>query len=324
MARALLVVPPFIKYTAGPLLGPALLQAAARKRGHQCAVLDLNAHFIRRQSPERIVRRGRFVGDHDKPQASTPFPNLSGIEQKFFGETVLPCLDIGPGEDEEALRRIRFGFLQHEEVQDSATKLAASSFGVWTRTLLKQSADQGKSPHLFGVSLLHAGQVIPAAATSIIARELWPETLVLWGGPHVSGIGNAIQDDLNERRFAADLFVTGHAEQTFVDLLDQITCPESLLKPSGFKLGIRGGSVVPVFEHLCLYDDPPVLPAQSTLGCAYGRCTFCTYPIMEPIPAKLNLCITIGSVAERAQSINATVAIKDSLVTPRRLQEIGR
>jgi hypothetical protein len=33
-ARAVLVVPPLLKYSAGPLLGPALLVAAARAAGH--------------------------------------------------------------------------------------------------------------------------------------------------------------------------------------------------------------------------------------------------------------------------------------------------
>ena len=51
------------------------------------------------------------------------------------------------------------------------------------------------------------------------------------------------------------------------------------------------------------------------LGCAYGRCAFCMYPAMEPTPMKLELCIATDSVAKKVQSINASVAIKNSLVT---------
>lgn len=324
-----MIVPPFMKYSAGPLLGPALLQAKARERGHECSILDLNAHYIRRYNPRRLVGRGSFVGDHDKPQknrnAGTNF-DLSDIESKFLDD-ILSCtpdsgINLGDSYD-DMLRRLRFGFLRHDEVKGMATAMAssASSFGSWLRDLLRST--QRHPPQLLGVSLLHAGQVVPSVAVSMVARELWPDTLVVWGGPHISGIGRALLDDRDERRFAADLFVAGHAEQTFASILDHLSIERPRLRPQGYEQGIRGPSVVPRFENMELYDDPPVLPAQSTLGCAYGRCAFCTYPAIEPTPAKLDLCVTVESVVKQAQTLGATVAVKDSLVTPRRLQDIG-
>jgi len=322
MARALLIVPPFIKYSAGPLLGPALLQSAARQRGHTCSVLDLNAHFIRKQSPGRAVRRGKFVGDHDKPKdGMSSSSDLSRIERRFLCDTVLPSLDFGG--DANALKRVQFGFLEHKKVEVSATRLASTPFGAWTRELLLEKSGGDAQPNLLGVSLLHAGQVLPAAMISFLARELWPQALIVWGGPHISGIQDALREDIDKRLFAADLFVTGHAEQTFVGLLDQLSSESRLTLSSGHIEGLRGSSVVPRFEDLNLYDDPPVLPAQSTLGCAYGRCAFCTYPAMEPTPQKLDLCITVDSVVEQARRVNGSIAIKDSLVTPRRLKDIG-
>lgn len=172
-------------------------------------------------------------------------------------------------------------------------------------------------PDLVGMSLLHAGQVIPAAALSMVVKELWPKNRVVWGGPHISGMGvNAIQQDLARRQWvtAADTFVTGHAEETFVALLDQhLSSQPSIINATnhqrvvhpGLIQGFRGRrSVIPMFENLDWYDDPPILLAQSTLGCAYGRCAFCTYPAMEPIPTKLDLCITVGSVVTAAERLN--------------------
>lgn len=323
MARALLIVPPFLKYSAGPLLGPALLKARAVQRGHWCSILDLNAHFIRRFAPDRDLNRGIFVGDHDKPRVSS-FNTLSNVETVFLDEVLgalLPIVGSGNLSKIEALRRLRFGFLRHHEVEKAGSALSHTSFGQWVRTLLESK--QTERPDLVGVSLLHAGQVIPSVAVSMIAKELWPDSFIAWGGPHVSGIGKAIQEDINDRKFAADLFVSGHAEETFASLLDHLSPSEPDRHPTGLVEGIRGGSVIPVFENLDLYDSPPVLPAQSTLGCAYGRCAFCTYPAMEPKPSKLDLCITIDSVVDAAQQLGATVSIKDSLVTAGRLREIG-
>jgi hypothetical protein len=48
-AKALLLVPPFLKYSGGSLLGVELLKQTARKQGHVFSVLDLNALWIRRE-----------------------------------------------------------------------------------------------------------------------------------------------------------------------------------------------------------------------------------------------------------------------------------
>ncbi len=77
--RALVIVPPFLKYVAGPLLGPALLTAAGREAGHEVQVLDLDIRWIRDQLGwPRKSERGRWVGDHDKPT-----PELRRLQGRF-------------------------------------------------------------------------------------------------------------------------------------------------------------------------------------------------------------------------------------------------
>lgn len=157
-----------------------------------------------------------------------------------------------------------------------------------------------------------------------MARRLWPDALVVWGGPHVSGLGNTVQDEIQRRSFAADLFVTGHAEKTSVSRLDHCTSDVYMRsEPARYLQGRSGPAVAPLFENLGLYDDPPNLPAHSTLGCAYGSCAFCTYPAVEPMPTKLPLLVAVDSVVEMAAAIGASVSIKDSLATPLRLREIA-
>jgi hypothetical protein len=217
--RALIVVPPFIKYNAGPLLGPHLLQAAARSHGHSCSVLDLNAlwiqrHVAKQQTPTSedglittdratVQRRLKpmFQGDHNKPLDNT----LSEVEQtwnslllssaalkKHNGQACYSSPDF--------VRRLQNGFFDHEEMKQSASNLAFSPFGEWAQrqvcsaSLLVGCDDStcSGSIDLVGLSLLHAGQLIPAAAISLLARRLWPQATIVWGGPHISGLGEEI------------------------------------------------------------------------------------------------------------------------------------
>jgi hypothetical protein len=128
MARTVLIVPPLIKYTSGPLLGPSLLQSAARRGGHECSILDLNAHFLQPRAPKR-TKHGVFIGDHDKPVGEDA---LNQIEKEFMSKYILPgfCRDIDDAGDDALQRRVKFGFLTHEEIQTAATSMVSSSFGT--------------------------------------------------------------------------------------------------------------------------------------------------------------------------------------------------
>ena len=211
-----------MKYNAGPLLGPSLLQAAATASGHVCSVLDLNALWIQKQQREQgklskkasalVTNKPVFQGDHNKP-----VDNSLTRAERLWTETIL---GESLQEKNDLFRRVQYGFLGHEEIQSHAARLAASSFGTWAQDYLIQTQHDDFT-QVVGVSLLHAGQVISAVVISELARELWADALVVWGGPHITGLGPAINDDLDVRRaLAADLFVQGHAEETFVNLLN--------------------------------------------------------------------------------------------------------
>jgi radical SAM superfamily enzyme YgiQ (UPF0313 family) len=270
------------------------------------------------------VNHGPFIGDHDKLKQDGP-NSLHSLERDFFQRYILSCLTNHHEKTEESLRRVQYGFFDHEEAQLIASSMADSSFGDWAKNVLE--CHQTKEPNVVGVSLLHAGQVLPALAISMIARRLWPQTLIVWGGPHISGLGKkAIEADLADRAFAADIFVTGHAERTFTGILDQVSSGKYSLG-SSTPMVLDGFSskepISPLFSNLDLYDPPLTLPAQSSVGCAYGRCRFCTYPAIEPKPSRFNLDKSIGGVVDLASELGASVSIKDSLATTTRLLEIG-
>jgi hypothetical protein len=331
----LLIIPPLIKYNAGPLLGPALLQAAARNQGHQCTILDLNAHWLHRHILDKHYNQSKpvFLGDHNKPPG-----NILSNAERIWHTMLLETGDSHPIESSEAnLRRLKYAFLSHETIENKATKLAETSFGFWVQSELLQASENESdksSPCLIGLSLLHGGQVVPAAAISIISRSIWPTAVIAWGGPHISGLGNAITQNSQDRRAFADIFVQGHAEETFVDILDQLNTQKSIWHnrhgPPQLLTGRRGKymhlPLIPVFDNLDCYSKPVTLPAQSSLGCTYGKCHFCTYPAIEGKPVQLDLNTSVGAVVQQALDLGngcSGISLKDSLITTSRLCAIG-
>jgi hypothetical protein len=127
-----------------------LLQSAARRGGHECSILDLNAHFLQPRTPKR-TKHGVFIGDHDKPVGEN---SLNEIEKEFMSKYILPGIgrEIGDDDDDGLQRRVKFGFLTHEEIQTAATAMVSSSFGAWARRVIAQQ--QQVIPDVVGISLL--------------------------------------------------------------------------------------------------------------------------------------------------------------------------
>jgi hypothetical protein len=150
-SQAILLVLSLIKYSSDPRLGPALLQNAARVVGHECSVVDLNAHFLQPQVSKR-GKHGTFVGDHDKPMGSQS--SLGTIERDFMGQHILPGLpDSYRAVDLH--RKVHFGFLSHDRVQTVALRMMHFSFGSCVSDVV-QAEHVGGDPNVIGMTLLHA------------------------------------------------------------------------------------------------------------------------------------------------------------------------
>ncbi|NUQ77237.1 MAG: radical SAM protein [Polyangiaceae bacterium] len=317
-SRALLVVPPLLKYSAGPLLGPTLLASAARARGHEATVLDLNIRFIQAHLPQRAAPTPSIVvGDHDKPGAL-----LSDLQRDIFTSLLREALTgVEPIEGADPYLTLT---CSHDDIERAVERLAQSAPG----TAMKSALEAQPEPHVFGVSVLFSGQVLFGLVASLMARSLWPGVRVVWGGPHVTALQDRIAADARFGRIV-DAFVFGYAERTFADLLDATARGEPM--PAGC---VRAGqraivradddpTHAPYFQDLDLYGMPRLtLPAQLSRGCSYGRCGFCTYPTIEgayrPIRGD-----SIEPIVRLAEDLNATIAMKDSLVLPARLSEMA-
>ncbi len=317
-ARALVVVPPLLKYSAGPLLGPALLVAAARAAGHEADVLDLSIRWIRTHLPPRIeTPPSTVVGDHDKPG-----PLLSDLQREVFVPLLrehLSEVDHLAGTDPHLTLTC-----SHDALERAAERLAASAPGAWMRSLLVAR----ERPDVLGVSVLFSGQVLFGLAVGIVARSVWPGIRIVWGGPHVTALQDRIVRDPRFGR-TVDAFVFGYAERTFVGVLDAVARREPL--PPGCVRAGQGtlhraaddARHAPMFQDLELYGLPRLtLPAQASRGCSYGRCGFCTYPTIEGSYKALNEA-NVEPIVQLALERGATVAFKDSLVLPQRLATLA-
>lgn len=315
MAGAVIIVPPFLKFVAGPLLGPAMLAGAGREAGHRVEVIDMNATFIEERRSNR-TGDARFVGDHDRPTVQ-----LRAIQLEFR-EITAATLPLPAGEAfDDPSQTLPF---DHDAVMRAASALANGQTGIWIVELLGHA----EPPNIVGVSVLYSGQVLWGLAASIIARRLWPTTVIAWGGPHVTALQDRIEHDVRYGRLI-DRFVFGYAERTFVAMLDAAE-RGSHMPSSATRAGVHAvraiddGEIMPLFERLGQYGTPRVtLPAQVSRGCAYGKCRFCTYPAIEgafrPLYGR-----SLESTVGLAATMNGAVALKDSLLLPQRLIEVGR
>lgn len=312
---ALLVVPPFLKRGSGPLLGPAMLLGAAHRAGFPMGVLDLNEAWIEDTAPPSVVReRGPFVGDHDRPSAL-----LRAVQQAWsqLCAAYLPSSHESPLHENPHLTLM----FDHDAIDTAAVRLAGGPLGAWIRHRFSES---GAAPAVVGVCVMYSGQVLGALAISIVARQLWPRALVVWGGAHVTALREQIAGDAAYGR-RVDRFVFGYAERTWIDLLDAVIrgapIPTSAV-PAGCgtaPMADDDAAVVPAFDARALGSAERItLPIQASRGCAYGRCTFCTYPAVEGRYREIDAAPVLDVVA-LAQRHSAAVSFKDSLVVPGRL-----
>ena len=311
---ALVLIPPFLKYASGPLLGPAMLAGAARQAGHRIQVLDLAREWLIDHCPEP-QSESPFVGDHDKP---------SVILRQSQHDWCLHCAPAWPSylDSKHVEEKIVHLKASLDEVEAAAHALCDTETGVW----LKQKVDEVTEPGLVGISVLYSGQVIAALALTHLIKAKWPTVPVVWGGAHVTALGQEIS---REPRYGncVDGFVLGYAETTWVELLDAVATgarwPREVIRAGeAYQRAKEDPKTIPYFGSPLAWGGRLTLPTQSSRGCAFGRCAFCTYPAIEGTVRKLDL-TAVREVVMEAQRRRAAVSFKDSLVTPDRLNELA-
>ncbi len=316
-AHALLLVPPLLKYTAGPTLGPALLASAGQAAGHCVEVLDLNIHYLRARAPWLFDGTPtHFTGDHDKPREALR------VAQREFSAELLRALpeDRHDRLDEDPALTLVYEF---DEVAAAVGRLVVGPVGTFVRDAF---CGRGR-PDVVGVSVMYSGQVLWGLVASAAAKACWPGAKVVWGGPHVTALGETIASDPVYGRLV-DGFVCGQAERTWVDLLDAVAAGQ----PMPARVHAAGGGtwaraeealdVVPRFDDLGLYDSARLtLPAQCSRGCS-RRCDYCTYWVIEGRRRELPLG-PLRAVVEQAAAVGAAVSLKDSYLSVAQLKTLA-
>lgn len=313
MTPALVLVPPPIPSLGGPLLGPAMLAAAGALVGRPVDVVDVNALWMRRLAcGTSLACDERLVGDHAKTEGL----RAAGREARRLLAAHLPPPPSVPPFDQDPVLALLYS---HEDVLEAARSLATSPEGAEWDAMLPCAP-----PHLVGVSVLASGQVIPALALSSIARRRWPGVPVVWGGPYVTLLAPQIAND-PAFGLLVDGFVAGYAEGTFA----RMCAGDPLAAPGVFRAG--GGVVpdalaldlAPLFRDLSLYGLPRLtLPVQTSRGCAWGGCAFCTHPRVEGAPRELSLGPAARTFA-LAHALRADVAVKDAYLVPDRMAAVA-
>ena len=313
-----IVIPPFLKYAAGPLLGPATLVGAAQSAGMNVISLDLNIDFIQSAvaTPAEGIKQPIFYGDHSKQGF------LERAERKFWNEILLAF-----GYDSRAsLSDIKRGWYTHSELAEAAERMLGQNLGEFLRVEFRREAPC----RLFGVSVMWAGQVPPALVLSKIAKSEWPGVKVVWGGAHVTALAAEIAKDAEFGSWV-DGFLPFHCEGSFVELLTSVSRGEfactGLIIPGSGIVRERPISIIPppspIFTNVKGYGYPKLmLPIELSVGCPYAKCTFCTYPAVEGSYVKFPL-EGLHRTVELAMKGGAAISFKDSLLPTPMLRAIA-
>ncbi len=324
-SAGMVAVPPPSPSDTNPPLGPAILARAAARRGHTLSVVDLNIAYVNRFRDKVRRRRTQALGDHGKDR-----PLVAAAADHLFASFGLAddtpvFLPVG----EEPVQGMHYSF----ETLDRRLKQAASGgeLAEWIEDSLFKRPDW--PPRLFGVSLMGPSQVFVGLLALELVKRRYPRVRTAVGGSHVTLLADLIRSDERYRR-NVDVVLPGHCEDAFAALLGN---PDGEAEPSARVPGRTqrrtGARDAPSFEYTPLFDrdqlglypqDRLTLPVQFTRGCLYGRCTFCTYPLVEPQTTDLFEESAADALMEMVQTYGVRrFSLKDSLVTSAMMERLA-
>ncbi|MFI6332457.1 B12-binding domain-containing radical SAM protein [Micromonospora chersina] len=315
----MIVVPPPSPSDTNPPLGPAILTTVAARSGFHTEVLDLNILFLKRFG-RQAARAGHTLGDHGKDRSS-----VAAAAQWLFAHTGLrgtPPLHLPDTADPVAGMHY-----PHDAVIAAVTAAATDPepWRSWLEQQLRTVCDH--PPTVVGVSLMGPSQVFVGLLVLRVAKEIWPGAATMLGGSHVTLLREAIQRD-PRLRDTTDLVLTGHCENEFVATLARLSARgiRRPLLPAQPPANTRF-EYLPTFSErqLAHYDRRRLtLPVQFTRGCSYGRCTFCTYPVVEPqiTPLEPEAASRTMDTLSRTHGVRR-FSLKDSLFTAPMLRALA-
>lgn len=154
-------------------------------------------------------------------------------------------------------------------------------------------------PAVLGLSIAALNQVVPAFTLARLVKEQFGSHVVI-GGSWCTHVHTRLAEELPRFPFV-DTMVIHEGEEPLFRLWEVLSGGASQQKiaeipnlyvnrPEGARAPRSRFSAnvarlpTPDFEGLPLgdYDQPGTLTIQASRGCYWGRCTFCSYPLLEP------------------------------------------
>lgn len=310
----LLVNPPFLKYNAGPPLGLCLLMQECKEKNLPVEFLDLNLRALKRlavKTPTQSVSGP--IGDHSRLSY-----DLDYAEEVFSNE-------LSEAYPSVPILQLKKAQLDVDEAIGAKIPHGSGEFDF----LFSQSA----SPAIVAFSVMVSRQVPWVLLAIRKIRQIWPDTKIILGGAYMGALELQAPVFKEMQRAAwlkfADLIVIGHAERTFAGIVAAAAQGEEI--PYGVHRGDE--KWVPARSNFTLemasyygkiFDNPrPMVPIQTSVGCKWGRCAFCTYPVIEPYYRTGNMADILGELITPTSLMDGCLVIKDSYVTAFRLAEIA-
>jgi len=197
----------------------------------------------------------------------------------------------------------------------------------------------GKAPDLVGLSVTMPRQLAPSLAVAKLIKEARPQTHVTLGGAYLTMVAHAVENAPALFKHL-DSVVISEGEVALLGLARAIESGGAIAEVPGILYGDKGEvrrSGLPVmvdadelptpeFEGLPLekYLSPEViLPAFSSRGCYWRRCSFCARPdrrgFSQRSPGQVIKDITACVKKHRARAFHFT----DNAIRPRRMAAIA-
>jgi len=148
----------------------------------------------------------------------------------------------------------------------------------------------------YGISVTGVNQVIPAFALAKCIKKWASNAKVIFGGAWVTQLSKKIKN--NQLLFKyVDYFVVGEGEQALLKIIlkgrgnIQTEIPNAYFVKENKVCGHIHLDCIdlndlppPSFNDYTLseYDVKNTIPYQSSRGCSWAKCTFCSYPILDP------------------------------------------
>lgn len=274
-----------------PYLSLPMLTGYLRARGHKVAQRDLNLALIERLTVDPIgatIEREEsaansalraFMLEHGEEIRGTAFEKTPSqfpwqVAADLAWRHALRNMD-----GSVLTRRLR---KIHDVVtQGLARELPTDQADRVHAELLREAIEEFR-PRVVGVSVAYFSQILPALRLARQVREISPETTVVFGGPQIALHGRALAEETRIFEFV-DALVEGPGEPALDALLKGASDIPGALSRNGWHPAVThhiSENPPPDFEGLCIeryLTDEVQLPVVGTVGCYWGRCTFCSY-----------------------------------------------